>query len=121
MKIVSAVNAIILNKDRITNVINGIDPGELFFEYDNKYKWSITRSDNTVKLWLYPTNMSLENLASMDSQEWQEFNQLIYYNAKDIGTIEAKESFEELYRLIKEKEFGADIILDDIVASAGLT
>lgn len=113
-KIVQAVNAMISNPDLISNVIP--NEKEFFFLYKNKYKWSITRNDNNVHvLWYYPGAESLESLASTDGPEW-EFIPMITYRDNEIGTKEAKASFAELYTLIKERAYGVNEVLDDIIS-----
>jgi hypothetical protein len=37
------------------------------------------------------------------------------YNTKTLGTKEAKDSFKELNTIIKEKVYGMDDVLDDII------
>jgi len=118
MKIVSAVNAMIANSERIGDVIQG-SGGETFFSYGGKYKWSMKREDGEVKLWFYPGSQSLKELASYEGYDWQDFSDMVFYSSKEIGTREAADSFEELIRIVKEKRFGVDKALDDIIGSSG--
>lgn len=114
-KIVQAVNAMILNKKRITGVINREQ--EYFFLYKGKYKWSMTHDEKEDQYFLfyYPGSRSLETLASMEEHEWDGFNEFIRYGAKDIGTKEALETFRELYEIVKERIFRMDEVLDEII------
>lgn len=118
MKIVSAVNAMVANPDRIGEVTPG-GGGETFFSYGGRYKWSIKSELEDVKLWFYPGSQSLQDLANFEGYDWEEFNDLVFYSAKEIGTKEAHSSFEELFRIVKEKRFGVDKALDDIIGGSG--
>jgi hypothetical protein len=114
-KIVQAVNAMVATPDRIKSVQAGSGE-ELFFVYDGKYKWSMRRDNNdgSYHLWYYPGDTSIEALASTEGPEWEDVA-MIGYHDKDIGTREAKASFAELYTIVKEKVFGMDEILDEII------
>lgn len=113
-KIVAAVNAMITNQQKITSVIKGVQGNEIFFLYDNKHKWSIRYDDDgSYNLYYYPSQDSLESLSKIGS--WDPNIPMMYYTTSDIGTDEAKQSFRELYGLIKEKIYGVDEILDEII------
>ena len=120
MKIVQAVNAMIANRDKISDVQKGLASSkEFFFLYDGKYKWSILESatgqKDAYRLFFYPGDQSLRSLATMNDFDWQEFGQLVGYSTEDLGTREAKSSFEDLYRIVRESESGIDKVLDDII------
>ncbi|MBO9689770.1 MAG: hypothetical protein J7598_24480 [Mitsuaria chitosanitabida] len=110
-KIVQAVNAMISNSDRITNVIQGSN--EIFFVYNGKYKWSMTWRDNGHYLWFYPGSETIEQLSE---EQWENDVAMVTYKDTDIGTKEAKASFAELYSVLKEKVFGMDKVFDDIIS-----
>tara|TARA_R110000744_G_scaffold31996_1_gene74979 strand:+ start:288 stop:659 length:372 start_codon:yes stop_codon:yes gene_type:complete len=116
-KIVTAVNAMISNPDLITNAIQGSMDGECFFKYDKKHLWSIIDSENgEYSLHYYPGNQNLEALASIPEEMWHQENiNSVPYNTKTLGTKEAKDSFKELNTIIKEKVYGMDDVLDDII------
>jgi hypothetical protein len=119
-KIVIAANAMIENKNRISNVVPGINGIEVFFLFDGKYKWSIIeRDDGAYALVYYPGKQTLEELAGMQEYEWGDFAELVYYNSKDIGTRESEETFRELYKLVTDMKYGMDDILDNIINSVG--
>lgn len=111
-KIVQAINAMIANPELITNVIQGQD--ELFFLYKGKYKWSIVKREDGIRLWYYPGITDLELLASFEGPEWEGIP-MVSYADTDIGTKEAKASFIELYTIIKESAYGVNAVLDDII------
>lgn len=117
-KIVQAVNAMINNPKLITKVIQGHD--ELFFLYKNKYKWSMTERDGTHFLWYYPGDETLEELAMFEPQDWgdgiADGIAVVTYRDTEIGTREAKSSFLELYTLLKERLYGVNDALDDIIS-----
>lgn len=114
-KIVQAVNAMIINSDRINSVIKGAHPTEYFFKYGPKHSWSIFGRENDYCLNYYPDTDDLEPLAAMQDDEWQNFTKVMTYKTKDIGTREGLESFKELHSVVKEKIFGMDEVLDDII------
>ncbi|OEC90736.1 hypothetical protein [Acinetobacter sp. YK3] len=113
-KIVQAVNAMLSNSKLITDVM--VEDNEYFFLYKSKYKWSIKRIEDEIILWFYPGNESLQQLIHLTlGSDWQSVP-MIRYSDKEIGTKEAKLSFVELYNLIKEKVYGVDDALDDIIS-----
>lgn len=113
-KIVQAVNAMISNPDQITNVMRA--EGELFFLYKAKYKWSMRVNDKgEFFLYFYPGFEDLRELASKEPQEW-EGTPMVTYKDADLGTKEATASFAELHMIIKEKVYGVDQVLDDIIS-----
>jgi hypothetical protein len=114
-KIVSAINAMISNPKKISSVIPCDD--EIFFLYMSKYKWSIMKTpSDTYNLWFYPGENSIEQLAAFHPSEWADFNHMVKYSSADIGTREAIDSFSELHTLVKEKAFGVDEALDEIIS-----
>ncbi len=117
-KIVQAVNAMIANPSFITDVIKGEEGDEIFFLYKGKYKWSMAQRDQKCYLWFYPGNEeALARLASYEGPDWEGVA-MVAYNDAEIGTKEAKASFSELHNLIKEKVFGVNDALDDIISDA---
>lgn len=117
-KIVQAVNAMICNPDKISNVIRNED--EIFFLYKNKYKWSMLKNDSGDHvLWYYPGDERIDQLAYNDWQNWEHVN-MVTYKDSEIGTKEAKASFAELYTLLKECVFGVNQVLDDIISDSDL-
>ncbi len=116
-KIVRAVNSMISNAHSINSVEQGFEETELFFLYDNKYKWSISRSstDNNYYLHYYPGAQSLKELASIPSSNWQYFREMVTYSTLQIKTEEAYQSFAELYTKVVDKLWGMDDVLDGII------
>ena len=109
-KIVVAANAIINNPEDITNVRKS--GNEYYFLYKGKYKWSISESDGEYYVHYYPDESTIDELVS--TSDWQSIN-FVTYSTKDLKTREAYETFSELYLLIKEKLYGVDKVLDDII------
>lgn len=110
-KIIRAINTMILNKDKITNIIS--KEGQLFFLYDNKYKWSIGVSGGYFYLCYYPDDLpTIKELSMIPDMSGYEY---LRYSLKDFKTQEAEESFRELYTIIKEKRYDMDKVLDDII------
>lgn len=113
-KIVSAINAMISHKTAISNVIQGENPQELYFLYDSKHKWSISKDhENNLYLHYYSGDESLEELTEVIN--WADLKTMISYSSADLGTREALESLKELYSIVKEKLLGMDDVLDDII------
>jgi len=111
-KIVKAINAMISKSSRISNVFKRDQ--EVFFLYDSKHKWSITHNTpGGYILYYYPiADTSLEDLAS--NVNWKDIP-MVVYNAEDIKTREASESFAELYNIVQSKLYGIDSLLDEII------
>lgn len=120
MKIVSAANAMIANPSRITSVLNSLEGDEYFFLYDSKYKWSIAMGKDNYNLYYYPTQVDLHTLASLDSDQWSNFEEMVRYSSKELGTKEAAATFAELYNLVKERLYGVSDVLDDIISSSNV-
>jgi hypothetical protein len=112
-KIVQAVNAMVANPQKITNVL-GRPEGEIFFLYKEKYKWSMDKRDADYWLWFYPGKQALQALARYENEEWEDVP-MVTYKASEIGTREAKASFADLYTLLTEKLHGIHEVLDDII------
>lgn len=117
-KIIEAINVMISNQDKINPAIRGEYASEIFFSYQEKHKWSILKNDiGDYYLHYYPVKTSIEELASWPDEAWHEFGGMVSYNSKDLGTKEAKESLRELYSIVKEKIFGMDAVLEEIINS----
>lgn len=118
-KIVTAINVMVSNPDRIKNVIKGYSDSECFFVYDNKHPWSIIKhSDGGYYMAYYPGNQDISKLARIPDEHWHEADvSCVTYNSKDLGTKEAKESMAELYNIVNEKVYGMDDVLEDIINS----
>lgn len=115
-KIVQAVNAMISNPNLISAVIQ--NESEFFFLYKGKYKWSISRRENDEHiLWYYPGAETIQKLSGNDGSDW-EGTPMVTYKDGEIGTREAKASFSELYTIIKERVYGVNEVLNDIISDA---
>jgi hypothetical protein len=116
-KIVKAINVMISNQNSIGKVIQGCNSSEIFFLFGNKHKWSIVKNDKgEYFLHYYPGKQTIENLASLQDDEWHEFSEMVSYNTKELAFKEAYDSFSELYTVVKEKLFNMDKVLDDIIS-----
>lgn len=116
-KIVRAVNTMIVNRDLITKIIEV--EKEYFFLYKQKYKWSILpdTKDPEVEnysLIYYKDDRAIEHLSHLEGPEWESVLYVGYYT-RDLKSKEARESFQELYRTVKEKLYNIDEVLDDII------
>lgn len=110
-KIVRAVNTMILNKERISDVIEY--GGETYFLYNIIYKWSIRKSSGIYFLTFYPEDITLQELIQKKVKHLSVQNMV--YNTNELKTREAEASFAELYILIREKLLKVDEILEDII------
>ena len=116
-KVVTAANAMIANPQKIAPVFKGPGGSEIFFSYDGKYNWSMTHPEDNYFLFFYPADSgyTLKQLAKInDPDEWEQLP-MVRYDAAEIGTREAKETFAELYLLVKEMVYGVNDALDDII------
>lgn len=112
-KVVRAVNAMITKPDKISDV--RASDKELFFVFDSQYAWSISKEkDGHYKLYFYPNYTSTEELSEIAGPDWNDVA-MVTYSTKDLNTVEASESFIELYTLVNEKVLGVDKVFDDII------
>jgi hypothetical protein len=116
-KIVQAVNAMLSHPDKISTVqASEAVPGEIFFLYNNKFKWSIkSLDDGHYGLWFYPEDIGMQQLVNFDQVQWSEYNNFVYYSDEQIGTRESRDTFAELYSTVREKLYGVDKVLDEII------
>lgn len=118
-KIVQAVNAMVSNPKKFTKIVasSGIEVEELFFLYDTKYKWSIMRDTGGKEFYLhyYPGSETVEEMAAY-GDDWPDTIDSITYTSKSLKSREAQESFEALFKLAKDKCWGMDEVLNDILA-----
>ena len=114
-KIVAAVNSMIGNPKLISHALKNKE--ELFFLYDEQFKWSIAKDKNEdYYLHFYPGSQTLEQLAS--TEIWSEHSDYVTYSTKEIKTREVRESFAELYQTVQTKLYGIDAVLDYIISTA---
>lgn len=115
-KIVTAVNSMISNAEKISDVTRLKLPQEVHeefvFEYNNKYIWSISKIGGDYSLYYYPENNEVNEII-----QYAEYGEIVYitYNTENLKTREAFESFAELYLIVKEKLHNVDGVLDDII------
>lgn len=116
-KIVQAVNAMIANQDHISNVIPSThNKNEYFFVYKNKHVWSMLKNDDSDhRLFFYPNTNNIDYLSSLEGHEWSDV-QMVSYLDSEIATKEAKSSFSELHTILKEKLYGINDVLDEIIS-----
>lgn len=117
-KIIRAINVIISNQKKISDVISGKNENELFFLYDNKHKWSVRKSqdDENFFVFYYRGKRGLNDYAQIPEEDWEGISrEFITYSTKELKSREALESMQELYRIVKEKLLGMDDVLDEII------
>jgi hypothetical protein len=114
-KIIQVINTMISNSGRISNVLVAVE--EYFFIYNDKHKWSIMESKNdsdAITLFLYPDeNIKLETLAY--DTDYETYSKFVTYRAQDFKSSEVIESYRELLKVVKDKIYGVDDILDEIL------
>lgn len=117
-KIVQVANAMISNPQNISET--AVCEGEFFFLYKNKYRWSIKRRDGVDVLYFYPGNPSNDTLFNATvNGDWDDI-EIVHYSTESIGTAEARQTFSELYNLVKEKTYGIDSAFEDILSDLDL-
>lgn len=111
-KIIIAINKMIENSHLISSVISS--GSEFYFLYNQKVKWSIMQfEDDDIILTLYPdTTYDLEYLSGVGDLIY--INKVVY-SSSDFKTREAFESFYELLQVVRNKVFGVDDLLNDII------
>ena len=116
-RIVRAVNIMINNRASIQDVMNGpAGNNEIFFLYAMKHKWSVLKAEGTssYSLHYYPGTESISELAQMDEQERVIHPNYVNYR-DEFRSTEGEASIIELFEALKEKMFGMDEVLDDII------
>lgn len=113
-KIVSAVNAMISNANKISDVKPGMYPSQLYFVYNFLYIWSMSYDIDTDDYCLcyYPNQNNIDDLINACNCGEESF---VKYRTNELKTREAIESFSELYTVLKEKVYNVDSVLDDII------
>ena len=111
-KIIQAVNSMIGNSDKITDVISMGD--EYFFKFKG-YIWSIYIDGEEFYLNYYPKVDIIDEL--IKSENPRNYYSYVEYNTLDMKTREAVETFSNLHLIIKEKIYDVDKVLDDIIGS----
>jgi hypothetical protein len=112
-KIIAAANSMIINEKKISPVMHG--GREVFFIYDGKYVWSMRKDNSEYWLYYYPGYSALDDLIHIE--DWEGID-VVPYATKEIGTQEARDTFSELYTIIKEKLYGVDEVLNKIIGDS---
>ncbi|MEL7664112.1 MAG: hypothetical protein AAGU10_08285 [Methanosarcina mazei] len=124
-KIIEAVNAMIKNSSLIEDVAVTSTPyyGTDLFTYFFKYKsyiWSIEDyildKNEGYFLKYYPGFSKVSDIIRYIEDKGIKEENYVKYDSSILKTIEAEESFTELYRIVKEKLHDVDKVLDDIIA-----
>ena len=109
-KIILAINSMIQNSDKISDV--SVFDIEYFFEYKG-YIWGILESKEDYILTYYPGSTTVTNV--INRIEFTDDIDSISYNSDAFKNQEDIESFRDLYSTVKEKVYGVDKVLDDII------
>lgn len=126
-KIVEAVNAMVKNSSLIKDVAlftEQIDQYVKISTYYFKYKsyiWSIEdlssyNQSGGYDLIFYPGFSSVADVIKYTEDKGMTEENYVKYESSAIKTVEADESFSELYRIVKGKLHDVDKVLDDIIA-----
>ena len=111
-KIVRAANAMIMNSGKIDSVIeNSHREKDLYFLYDQKHKWSVWMDSDDGEYWLYyyPGGENINDIASGAPSV------AVSYSTKKMNDRESIQTFAELFRVIEEKYYGLDKVLNEII------
>ena len=114
-KIIRAVNVMVSNPSKISAV--RVNDKELYFLYNGKYKWSLNKrstDQGEYSLHYYSGDESLDILAQLPEADFQHV-EVVTYSTSELKTREARESFGELYRILQERIYGVDKVLDEII------
>lgn len=124
-KIVAAINTMVSNSNKISNVINVNT--YWFFLYDDKYAWCIEsreyEGENRYVLFFIKAEHNFyvndtiifERFSRKDVRSLVKNGEAIEYNSNEIGSDESLQAFRLLFTAIKEKGIGIDKVLDDII------
>jgi hypothetical protein len=116
-KIVRAINAMISNASKITDV--SMADGQYYFLYDGKHKWSITHlGDDDYTLAYYASPYSIGQIHTLRTAPGFSVEP-VPYSLSDIGTREARDSFCDLYTTIRDKASGLNKVMDEIIGEEG--
>ena len=113
-KIVLAVNSMISNEEKISDVAKDVMGSEYLFKYDNKYIWGISENNGLYSLFFYPETKEADELIGVI--DWDSVP-MVVYKTEELKTREALESFGELYLIVKEKLHNVERVLDDIIGN----
>lgn len=114
-KIISALNVMIENPEKIQDIEKD-DFGELyFFLYLGKQVWSVyhNRDDEETIISYFPGMESTKSLISAVGVE------SIPFSTREYKTTEARETFSELHRLVRNKYYNIDDVLNEILGETG--
>src|ERR1051326_1453329 len=112
-KIIQVINKMISEKSKIDKVIK--TKNEIFFVYDNKYKWSMADNQDNGHLYLHfyaKSDLTIEQLSK--TVDWTSI-QFATYSTEIFKAKEDKESFWELYNIINDKILGVNDLFDEIL------
>ncbi len=109
-KIILAINSMIQNSDQISGI--SASNNEYFFEYKG-YIWGILKSKEDYILVYYPDISTV--MDAMNLTKYSDDVASINYNSDAFKNQEDIESFRDLYSTVKEKVYGVDKVLDDII------
>lgn len=110
-KISILLQLMIENQNVITNVI--LDEEDNYFFSYNSSVWSIVKANNLVTLTLYVQN-NLEVTTLADDINRDEINQVSYIS--DDFESDNKEKLTKLYTIVKERVYGVNELLDQIIS-----
>jgi hypothetical protein len=111
-KIIIVINTMIKNRDKIKEVVEY--SGKYYFIY-NKYLWSIDyfpAEDNYI-LSYYP-ELNMDDLKIIGTANHHQLKR-IDYSFTQYKTMEAYETFQELYQIVKEGFYNIDEVIEDIL------
>jgi hypothetical protein len=115
VRIIAAMNAMIENKSMIDAIypISHIVLEGFVFEYKKKYKWAIIfdRNDDEYFLIFYANTFeSTEHLALQYPT-----TSTAVYSTEEYKDRESVQTFKELFQTVRNKLYGIDAMLDDII------
>ena len=124
-KLVKVANIMVSNSNKISEVIN--HDNVWFFLYDKKYAWCMKswnyEGDDKYLLYFLMGNVSsyvndgreFEILSRQDINLLVKNGTAIEYSTNEMCSDEALQAFRQLYITVREKGFGIDKVLDEII------
>ncbi|WP_333865572.1 hypothetical protein [Sphingobacterium sp.] len=110
-KIQAVIQSLVNNPNKISQVERSSD--ELYFLVDQKYKFSIIKSDGEDIYYLHfysDNSMSIEQL--IRGVDWSNYHEYVTFNSRELNEFEL---FDNLYKKVKNKLFNIDSVFDEIL------
>lgn len=109
-----AVDAMVNSEELITDV-KALQES-LFFKYNGRYVWSIQRELGDYYLIYYVNHNEVKAVIDAIKYMPNDPGPYISYSSKDYKSTEDGDNFGELYKIVKEKLYNIDTVLESIIS-----